>query len=164
MSTTNLINTAKALIAHNPAIGQNAIDNFNAIIDNVEWRCLTNDGPVTPTLQEITEKELSALWQSVQCIRGLSNPDELKRLQATIERERSQVAESLEILDKAISRREWLREPYRGSFPWDDEGYQAEFGAALDELKQALTPLRKIASDWSDCPTDPDEIKEARTP
>jgi hypothetical protein len=42
---------------------------FNNIVDAVEARCMAVDGPVTPTLQEISEKELAALWRSVQGMR-----------------------------------------------------------------------------------------------
>ena len=38
------------------------IDRFNRIIDNIENRCMAVDGPVTPTLKEATEAELSELW------------------------------------------------------------------------------------------------------
>jgi len=42
---------------------------FNNIVDAVEARCMAADGPVTPTLQEISEKELAALWRAVQGMR-----------------------------------------------------------------------------------------------
>jgi hypothetical protein len=48
---------------------ERAINRFNEILDTVEIRCMAVDGPVTPTLQEITEKELSDLWKVVQVIR-----------------------------------------------------------------------------------------------
>jgi len=38
---------------------------FKAIMDvvlNVEARCLAADGPVTPTLQEMTEDEMRKIW------------------------------------------------------------------------------------------------------
>jgi hypothetical protein len=40
-------------------------DEFNAIIDAIETRAMEADGPVTPTLQEATEDELSRLWELV---------------------------------------------------------------------------------------------------
>ena len=42
---------------------------FNRIIDAVEARCMATDGPVTPTLREMREKELSELWFAVQTMR-----------------------------------------------------------------------------------------------
>lgn len=39
------------------------IHKFNRLIDNIEARCMATDGPVTPTLQEATENELSLLWE-----------------------------------------------------------------------------------------------------
>jgi hypothetical protein len=47
---------------------------FNRIVDQVEARCMAVDGPVTPTLQEITEQELSDLWHAVQTIRAALPP------------------------------------------------------------------------------------------
>ncbi len=46
------------------------IAGFNAIIDRVENRCMATDGPVTPTLREMSEDELAALWRHVQAIRA----------------------------------------------------------------------------------------------
>ncbi len=46
------------------------IAKFNSIIDQVEARCMAVDGPVTPTLQEMGEAELSDLWHCVQRIRA----------------------------------------------------------------------------------------------
>ena len=40
-----------------------AIHKFNRLIDNIEARCMAVDGPVSPTLQEATERELSILWE-----------------------------------------------------------------------------------------------------
>ena len=44
-------------------------DTFNRIIDNIESRCMATDGPVTPTLQEATEEELSSLWHLINQIK-----------------------------------------------------------------------------------------------
>jgi hypothetical protein len=49
------------------AIRQAAEDVSNVIL-TVENRCLAADGPVTPTLQEMTEKELRKLWRAAQRI------------------------------------------------------------------------------------------------
>jgi hypothetical protein len=87
---------------------------------------------------------------------------ENKRLTFVIERDRSQVASGLHGMSKAIAGRAWLSEPGRGSYEWDDERYQQEFGHALNELAAAMEPLRVLARDWSDCPTDPLDIAEAR--
>lgn len=45
------------------------VTRFNMIIDSIENRCLAVDGPVTPTLKEATEEELSELWTLLQDIR-----------------------------------------------------------------------------------------------
>lgn len=52
---------------------KDAIERFNQNIDAIEDRCLEADGPVTPTLQEMTETELSEIWRDLQKIRGAIN-------------------------------------------------------------------------------------------
>jgi hypothetical protein len=47
----------------------NEIDQFNRLICNIESRCMAADGPVTPTLQEMTEDELSKIWHLLQTIK-----------------------------------------------------------------------------------------------
>lgn len=46
-----------------------ACSRFNTVVHTVENRCLAADGPVTPTLREMREDELAALWSTVQDIR-----------------------------------------------------------------------------------------------
>jgi len=46
------------------------IQRFNRIIDNIENRCMAVDGPVTPTLKEATEEELSELWRILNDIKN----------------------------------------------------------------------------------------------
>jgi hypothetical protein len=87
--------------------------------------------------------------------------DEIERLKAVNERDRSQVAETFTAIMEAIRRREWLRLG-RGSYEYDDDRWRDEFREAIDEVIEAASPLRRIASDWSDCPTDPKEIAAAR--
>jgi hypothetical protein len=80
---------------------------------------------------------------------------------AALERDRTRVADAYNGIMKAISSRSWLRES-RGSYEWNDDRWMGEFGEAIDEIEAAAAPLRKIAADWSGCPTDPAEIKAAR--
>ena len=88
--------------------------------------------------------------------------DEIERLKAVNERDRSQVAEVFNAIMEAIRRREWLRLG-RGSYEYDDDRWRGEFSQAIDEVIEAAKPLQRIAADWSDCPTDPREIAAART-
>jgi hypothetical protein len=46
-----------------------AIDRFNRSIDSIEVRCMAADGPVTPTLEEMTDAELADIWADLQTIR-----------------------------------------------------------------------------------------------
>lgn len=39
------------------------------VVDMVEQRCLAADGPVTPTLQEITEGEMRRIWKAANAIK-----------------------------------------------------------------------------------------------
>ncbi len=87
--------------------------------------------------------------------------DEIKGLKAVNERDRSQVADVFNAIMEAIRRREWLRLG-RGSYEYDDDRWRGEFSQAIDEVIEAAEPLRRIAVDWSDCPTDPKEIAAAR--
>lgn len=53
-----------------------AIDRFNRSINAIEARCMAVDGPVTPTLREMTETELADIWADLQTIRrALSHAD-----------------------------------------------------------------------------------------
>lgn len=87
---------------------------------------------------------------------------EIARLKSVNERDRSQVAEALAAIIAAIRSREWLVEG-RGSYEWDDDRYQSEFGQALEEIRKAAATLSPLASNWSDCPLQFDEIIRART-
>jgi len=46
------------------------IARFNRIIDQIEARCMAVDGPVTPTLREAEETELSELWAILQRLKS----------------------------------------------------------------------------------------------
>lgn len=89
--------------------------------------------------------------------------EENKRLRGIIERDRSMVALHLEAIKRAIAGRRWLSEPGRGSFDYDDEQYQKEFGIALLEIEKPVDELKRIAADLSDSPMAWADIVEART-
>lgn len=88
---------------------------------------------------------------------------EIERLRDILDTERYKVAIGVSEISQAVRGRQWLSEPGRGPYVYDDERYQAEFGAALDEINAALNPLRAIARDWSDCPRDPLRVAANRT-
>ena len=75
------------------------------------------------------------------------------RLRDVIERDRTKTAEVISTARGVLASRAWLAEG-RGSYEFDDEKYQEEFGAAITEILVALDPLRALAADWSDCPKD----------
>jgi hypothetical protein len=96
---------------------------------------------------------------------------ENERLRDTLDVDRYRVAIGIEGVRKAVDARRWLGEAGRGPYAWDDERYQQEFGAAIEEIDASLEPLKKVAGDWSDCPTDPlrvaanrDKARAALTP
>lgn len=78
-----------------------------------------------------------------------------------LERDRTRVAVGVNGIRKATSRRHWLTEG-RGSYAWDDDRWKGEFAEALVEIENALLPLAGIASDWTNCPTNPVAIAVAR--
>lgn len=88
---------------------------------------------------------------------------EVERLQAVIERDRSTVCQAMNEMEVRFNHYSHLAEFGRGSYSWDDDRYVKEFGDALEHFREGMTPFRKIARDWSDCPTDPEKIKAART-
>lgn len=77
------------------------------------------------------------------------------------EQSRSALAPVVRELKMIITRRDWMAEG-RGPYEWDDPAYQKEFGVAMQEWQDAIKPLQSVASNWSYCPTDPDEIAAAR--
>ena len=66
-------------------------EEFNRIIDKIEIRCMASEGPVTPTLKEATEDELSRLWHLLQAIKK----DYSKLLSALVTRDGELVSKTL---------------------------------------------------------------------
>jgi hypothetical protein len=85
-----------------------------------------------------------------------------ERMSDVLDVERYKVAIGVQAIARAVQGRQWLSQPGRGSYAWDDERYQQEFGAALDEILEALKPLQAIAQDWSYCPRDPLRVEANR--
>lgn len=124
------------------------------------FRDKPDDDTSAVVLQDYARAALSASPEAPKVPGG--EMVEVARLQSVIERDRSKVAEAITAIEKAIEARAHLRHPGRGSYAWDDERYQEEFGHALDELIAALPPLKAVAKDWSDCPKTPEAIAAAR--
>jgi hypothetical protein len=89
-------------------------------------------------------------------------PDDVEHLRHVIDRDRYVAANAHGAIEAAISRRAWLSQPGRGSYEYDDERYQLEFGLALDEIREALKPLLRLAKDKTDCTRDPVKVQAAR--
>lgn len=92
-----------------------------------------------------------------------SEGEQVKRMRAVIERDRTLVAQGIQSVKKALASREWLRLG-RGSYEWNDDRWKDEFGEAFDEILESLEPLRRVASDWSDSPMKQADIEAARAP
>ena len=80
---------------------------------------------------------------------------------ATLEHDRAKVITACNEFSDAFARRKWLLES-RGPYEWDDDRYRDEFSAALAELSEPVERMRVIGKDWSNCPTNHDEIMRAR--
>lgn len=104
----------------------------------------------------------SAAWNTRSTPRAMEGDAEVTRLRNILERDRSTVADGVNALKKAMASYDWLRGPGRGSYAFDDERYQKEFGDALDLIRAAIDPLLRVAGDWTDCPTSPADIAAAR--
>lgn len=83
-------------------------------------------------------------------------------LAAALERDRTTVCEAVNVLLKEIASRSWLMDEGRGSYEWDDDRYRQEFSEALQAIKQALEPLRRVAADLSGCPRTAEAVRQAR--
>lgn len=83
------------------------------------------------------------------------------RLQAIIERDRTMVARGVTAVRRAIVAREWLRLG-RGSYEYDDDRWRDEFGAAIEEIEEAINPLRAVAANLNDSPVDANDVADAR--
>jgi hypothetical protein len=83
------------------------------------------------------------------------------RLQAIIERDRTAVARGTVAVRNAIKAREWLRLG-RGSYEYDDDRWRDEFGAALEEIEEAMEPLRAVAANLNKSPIEANDVADAR--
>lgn len=82
-------------------------------------------------------------------------------LEHIIDRDRYIVAHGLQAIKKVLSGYDWLSEG-RGSYEFDDERYQKEFGDALDAIRGSLKTLECLAFDKAHCTTDPNKVHAAR--
>lgn len=83
---------------------------------------------------------------------------------AILERERTTVADSVNLMKKALQSRRWLYNGERGSYAWDDRQYLSEFKGAVDEIETAIEPLMSLARDLDRCPKTTAEVIAARQP
>lgn len=81
---------------------------------------------------------------------------------AANERDRSEIITYCNNVSDEIERRKWVLVS-RGPYEWDDDRYRDEFRDAIEAIATALEPLRKIGGNLSNCPTDPEAIRKART-
>lgn len=91
----------------------------------------------------------------------MQNKKAVDQVWAANERDRSIVIDAYNAISDTIARRSWLLTS-RGSYEWDDERYQLEFGAALEEIEESLKVLNRIGINWDDCPKDNESIQNAR--
>jgi len=108
--------------------------------------------------------KMAAAEYTINIAKGMLDTAEaqLKASKAANERDRTVVAEGIIGIERALKAHEWLRLG-RGSYEWDDDKWKDEFGIAFDAVHAALTPLRKVASDLTNCPTTTAEVTAARS-
>ncbi|GAH08823.1 unnamed protein product, partial [marine sediment metagenome] len=87
--------------------------------------------------------------------------DTIERLKRVNERDRSEIAGGIKLIQRVLGSCEWMVEG-RGSYEYDDERYQKEFGNALAEIRAALVPLERIGADLADCPKSNQQVLFAR--
>ncbi len=85
----------------------------------------------------------------------------IAELEELIEGERSLVEKAVRACKEAIGRRIWLMES-RGSYEWDDDRFRSEFAQALNEAKDPLDKLSKVAYDRSNCPEATERARKAQ--
>lgn len=109
-------------------------------------------------LLDYAHADIPALLASIA-----SAEERAEKAEAALQRDRSTVATEVTAMREAMERRQWLLDPGRGSYEWDDDRYRDEFRQALEEITTPIDRLRVIASDWANCPTSADKIKAARS-
>jgi hypothetical protein len=115
---------------------------------------------------ELIDEAASALEARNAIIATLTAENEKLRgerdeARQALERDRTVVIVACNEFTDAFARRSWLLKG-RGPYEWDDDRYRDEFRAAYDEMEAPIKRLQRIGKDWSNCPTDPEEIKAAR--
>src|SRR3546814_4213379 len=95
-------------------------------------------------------------WRSDVC-----SSDLIERLMHVIDRDRYVVAAGIVEITNSIRGRRWICEG-RGPYEWDDEEYQLEFGAALDEIETVLNILGIVSFDKTDCTREESRVVAAR--
>lgn len=87
---------------------------------------------------------------------------EIARLRAVIERDRTEVAEALRGIKLVLESRQNQRDPGRGDDVWNDERYQAEVISFYGSIRQHLNSLSAITNWWADTPVDAAALAKAR--
>lgn len=89
--------------------------------------------------------------------------DKIAAAQAALERDRSTVASAYSAATKALDAYSHLIEG-RGCYAWDDDRWKDEFRRASQQIRKALAPLDKVASDLTNCPKTTAAVQAARAP
>lgn len=157
-----------------PALAEPAASSPPSLVDDVLWNGVfierqkfIREWGRKQELGEIGDDLLDTLlsfWAEVHALAAPSQDaplPEIKRLQAIIERDRTEVSKGVVAMRNVLQGREWLTEG-RGPYEWNDDNWYKEFAAASDEMYEALKPLEKIAADLSDSPKTQIEVDAAR--
>lgn len=100
--------------------------------------------------------EIARLREKLAAVEG-----ERDAARQALEHDRAKVITACNQFNDAFARRSWLLDS-RGPYEWDDDRYRDEFRGAYDELAAPMVTLTAIGKDWSNCPTNHDEIMRSR--
>jgi hypothetical protein len=101
--------------------------------------------------------------ERVSATNQTASDEELRRLKRVIERERTWAAEWLDRMRAVLRQHSWLKDG-RGPYEYDDDRILGEFAEVWKNLDAAIGRAERDlnATDHTDCPTEENEIVEAR--
>ena len=141
---------------------QKCANDLNAVGDMIGSGTESTEPPPQSEYAIKAYNKAKALRAEVSRLTALADERawEQTRLRGVIERDRRMYADCINEMQRAIGSCWWMVHS-RGSYEYDDNRYQNEFGASLEKLDAILKRLGGRAADWSDSPRTEAELREA---